>query len=311
MIGFNFYCIFVVVQDEQEIVVDIVRSFLGKEKLHYESKGQYSFNCPYCDQAQNKGNLEINVFKHVYKCWACGDSNGTHGALGKLIDEFGTKKQKKIYSLFKPEEEKKQEPKKPKFRLPEGYTQFKDSNPVYPVYKQAINYLKERNISQEIIEKYKIGFCDQGDFMGRIIIPSFDKDGNPNYFIARSWNKTTRYKYKNPQAEKDKIIFNESLIDWDKDIYICEGVFDAMFLPNSIPMLGKTMSKLLFETLYEKANANIIISLDGDAWKNSLKLFHELNGGRLFGKVKIIKLPENQDVCDLQGKIDEFYFEVK
>jgi hypothetical protein len=76
-------------------------------------------------------------------------------------------------------------------------------------------------------------------------------------------------------------------------------------------MLGKTMSKLLFETLYEKANANIIISLDGDAWKNSLKLFHELNGGRLFGKVKIIKLPENQDVCDLQGKIDEFYFEVK
>ena len=84
-------------QDEQEIVVDIVRGFLGKEKLHYESKGQYSFNCPYCDQAQNKGNLEVHVFKHVYKCWACGDSNGTHGALGKLIEEFGTKNQKKIY----------------------------------------------------------------------------------------------------------------------------------------------------------------------------------------------------------------------
>ncbi len=298
-------------QDEQDIVVDIVRGFLGKEKLHYESKGQYSFNCPYCDEGQGKGNLEINVFKHVYKCWACGDSNGTHGALGKLIDEFGTKKQKKIYSLFKPEDENKPEPKKPKFRLPEGYTQFKDSNPVYPVYKQAINYLKERNISQEIIEKYKIGFCDQGDFMGRIIIPSFDKDGKPNYFIARSWNKTTRSKYKNPQAEKDKIIFNESLIDWDKDIYLCEGVFDSVFLPNSIPMLGKSMSKLLFETLYDKANGNLIIALDGDAWKNSVKLFHDLNGGRLFGKVKVLKLPEDKDICDLQGKIDDYFFDIK
>ncbi len=147
--------------------------------------------------------------------------------------------------------------------------------------------------------------------MGRIIIPSFDKDGNPNYFIARSWNKTTRSKYKNPQAEKDKIIFNESLIDWDKDIYLCEGVFDAVFLENSIPMLGKSMSKLLFETLYEKANRNIIIALDGDAWKNTVKLFHELNGGRLFGKVKVLKLPEDKDICDLQGKIEEFYFDIK
>ncbi len=298
-------------QDEQEIIVDIVRNFLGKEKQHYESKGQYSFNCPYCDEGKNKGNLEINVFKHVYKCWACSDSNDTHGPLGKLIDEFGTKKQKKIYSLFKPEEEKKQEIKKPKFKLPDGYTLFEDSNPIYPVYKQAINYLKERNINDHIIKKYKIGFCDKGDFMGRIIIPSFNSQGEPNYFIARSWNKTTRSKYKNPQAEKDKIIFNESLIDWNQDIYICEGVFDAVFLPNSIPMLGKTMSQLLFDTLYQKANGNIIIALDGDAWKNGIKLFHELNGGRLFGKIKIIKLPDNQDVCDLQGKIDNFFFEIK
>ena len=298
-------------QDEQEIIVDIVRNFLGKEKLHYESKGQYSFNCPYCDEGRNKGNLEINVFKHVYKCWSCGDSNDTHGVLGKLIDEFGTKKQKKIYSLFKPKEENKVEPKKPKFKLPEGYTKFKDSNPIYPVYKQAMNYLKERNIGEDIIEKYQIGFCDKGDFMGRIIIPSFDDKGIPNYFIARSWNKTTRVKYKNPQAEKDKIIFNESLIDWEKDIYLCEGVFDSVFLPNSIAMLGKHLSKLLFETLYEKSKSNIIIALDGDAWENAVKLYHELNGGNLFGKIKILKLPEDKDVCNLQGKIDEFYFEVK
>jgi hypothetical protein len=76
-------------------------------------------------------------------------------------------------------------------------------------------------------------------------------------------------------------------------------------------MLGKSMSKLLFETLYDKANGDLIIALDGDAWKNSVKLFHDLNGGRMFGKIKVLKLPEDKDICDLQGKIDDYFFDIK
>jgi DNA primase len=297
--------------DEQEIILDIVRSFLGKEKQHYESKGQYSFNCPNCDEGRHKGNLEINIFKDVYHCWSCGDTEGTHGPLGKLIENNGTKKQVKLYRMLKPKEDEKITPKKPKLVLPEGYTKFKDSNPVYPIYRQAMKYLKERNITDQMIEKYQIGFCDDGEFSGRIIIPSYDENNKLNYFIARSWNKTTKAKYKNPTAEKDKIIFNENLIDWFKDVYLCEGVFDGIFLDNSIPMLGKHMSKLLFETIYEKALNNVIIALDGDAFDNAKRLFHELNGGRLFGKVKILKLPEDKDIADLQGKVEDFFVEIK
>jgi hypothetical protein len=71
------------------------------------------------------------------------------------------------------------------------------------------------------------------------------------------------------------------------------------------------MSKLLFETLYNKAEANIIICTDGDAWTDGLKLYHELNGGRLYNKIKIIKLPNDKDVCDLRGQIEEYYYEIK
>jgi hypothetical protein len=42
-----------------------------------------------------------------------------------------------------------------------------------------------------------------------------------------------------------------------------------------------------------------------------LKLYHELNGGRLYNKIKIIKLPNDKDVCDLRGQIDEYYHEIK
>ena len=119
-------------------------------------------------------------------------------------------------------------------------------------------------------------------------------------------------KYKNPPCEKDLIIFNEYLIDWNKDIFLCEGAFDSIFLPNSIPMLGKFMSDLLFSTLYEKAKGNIIICLDSDAWVNSLKLYHMLNGGVLYNRIKLIKLPGDSDIADLRGEIkDEYYVEIK
>jgi DNA primase len=162
-----------------------------------------------------------------------------------------------------------------------------------------------------MIEKYGIGFCDKGSHSGRIVIPSYDKEGELNYYIARSWNPTSKAKYKNPEAEKDKIIFWENLIDWDKDVYLVEGAFDGLFLPNSIPMLGKHMSELLFETIYKKAKSNIIICLDADAWSNALKLYHELNGGELWGRIKIIKLLDDKDVCDLKGNINNFYYNVK
>jgi hypothetical protein len=118
-------------------------------------------------------------------------------------------------------------------------------------------------------------------------------------------------KYKNPAVPKDEIIFNEGSIDWEKDIYLCEGVFDSFFLTNPIVMLGKKMSKLLFETIYHKANGNIIICTDGDAWEDGLRIYHELNGGRLYNKIKIIKLPKDKDICDLRGQIEEYYYEIK
>jgi hypothetical protein len=80
----------------------------------------------------------------------------------------------------------------------------------------------------------------------------------------------------------------------------------------NIPMLGKFMSDLLFTTLYEKVKGNITLCLDSDAWENSLSLYHTLNGGVLYNRVKLIKLPGDSDIADLRGEIkDEYYYEIK
>ena len=302
--------------DEVDVLVELLTEFLGDFHQHYESKGQISFDCPVCaeekglDSGDGKGNLEINYGKHVYKCWSCGETHGTHGPLGKLFDQYATKSQKKVYNLIKPEELKQEDVKRPKLRLPEGYTTFQDSNPRFIPHMEAYRCLQSRGITDEMIERYKIGYTVSGDFAYRIIVPSFNKEGVLNYFTARSW-VPKKMKYKNPTAEKDQIIFNESLIDWDKDVYLCEGVFDSFFLTNSIVMLGKKMSDLIFTTIYNNANGNVIICCDGDAFQDGLKVYQELNGGRLYNKIKIVKLPVDKDVCDLRGQIDEYYYEIK
>ena len=303
--------------EEIDVLVELLTDVLGDPKQHYESKGQISFDCPVCaeekglDEGDGKGNLEINYIRHVYKCWACGETHGTHGPLGKLLDGYATKQQKKIYNLIKPEELQQQDKKRVRLRLPEGFTTFKDSNPRFIPHIEAYKYLQSRGITDEMIDKYKIGYTVQGEFAYRVIIPSYDKDGILNYFVGRAWTPR-KMKYKNPPSvPKDEIIFNENLIDWDQDIYLVEGVFDSFFLPNPLVMLGKKMSKLIFETLYMRANGNIVVCVDGDAWDDGLKMFHELNGGKLYNKVKIVRLPKDKDVCDLRGNIEEYYYEIK
>ena len=80
---------------------------------------------------------------------------------------------------------------------------------------------------------------------------------------------------------------------------------DMFFLDNAIPILGKVISDKLWETLYEKSKDNVIICLDGDAWNDGVKLFDKLNGGKLRGRIKIVKMPKNKDVADLGGNINK------
>jgi DNA primase len=263
------------------------------------------------DKLDGKGNLEINYQQHVYKCWACAETHGTHGHLGKLIDKFGSKKDKKIYKLIRPDEFEKKEKVYKKLELPKEYKKFDEIHPLHIPRKEALNYLKKRGITDEIIQKYQIGLCLEGEYAGRIIVPSFNKKGELNFFVSRSWNPRSKLKYKNPEASKDFLIFNESLIDWKKDIYLVEGVFDSFFLENSICLLGKFLTDNLWEKLYSKAKKNIIVCLDGDAYTDAKNLYDKLNGGALYNRVKLVKLPKDKDVCDLKGDIEKYYVEFK
>ena len=306
--------------EEREIdysaVIEILEDILGDYKLHNDYKGQISFDCPVCsqeikglDHGDGKGNLEINYKYGVFKCWVCAESHETHGSIHKLIKRFGNPRQLKKYELLRPDEtEDRANRVYKKVKLPKEFIPFKDASiglKMTPQYKQAYNYIKSRNVTDMMLQMYNIGFCYSGEYENRIIIPSYNEYHEVNYFVARSYLQKTKLKYKNPEAQKEIIIFNEYLINWDEPVYIVEGAFDSIFLENSIPMLGKFMTQNLFDKLYSSAK-KVIIVLDPDAWNDSEKLFHKLNCGKLMGKVWVVKLEGDKDIADLKGDLSEY-----
>ena len=293
--------------EDPVLLIELLHEVLGEENSHYPNKGQISFDCPVCsydikglNHGDGKGNFEVNYYMGVYKCWSCSETMDTHGSINKLFNKWGNSRTRQTWKLIGGDFIKKTERKYKKVTLPKEYTTFKDGIKLSIPYKEAYNYLRKRGINDNLMDKFKIGYVSDGKYSGRVIVPSYDVDNNLNYFVSRSY-VGHKNKYKNPEAEKDKIIFNEHLINWDNDIYLVEGVFDMFFINNSTPILGKSVSEKLWTMLYDKAKANIIICLDGDAWEDSQKLYRKLEGGRLTGKIKLIKLPKDKDVGELGG----------
>lgn len=282
----------------------IFENFLGEPRKHNEETGQIAFDCPACSadkglyEGDGKGNLEINYHKGVYKCWVCYETNRMYGPLENLVKKYGTRTHLKEYNLFKPEYNYNgaKDNEKIIVKLPEGYKKLSDCTTKDYKSDLAKKYLKDRGITDEIIKEFNIGYTITGDFKDRIIIPSYDADGNINYFIARWFlKKKTKVKYLNPHAEKYEIIFNENKVNWDATIYLVEGATDHIVVPNSIPLLGKFISDKLKELLYTKAKSFIVILLDSDAYEDAEKLYWTLNTGDLKGRIKICTPPEGHD----------------
>ena len=185
---------------DEGLIVDMLTGMFGDFHIHNEYRHQISFDCPVCsydikglDKGDGKGNLEVNYADHVFKCWACAETHNTKGHLGWLIERYGGKKDKQYYELIRPDEFVKGDKQYKKLVLPKEYHKFEDVSDIFPEKRRAMNYLKGRGITQDIIDKYDIGFAYEGDYAGRIIVPSYDLEGELNYFVSRTSTHMDRF----------------------------------------------------------------------------------------------------------------------
>ena len=239
--------------------IRIIKDFLGS---FYRTKDEFLFSCPKCKHHRKK--LSVNFDKNVFKCWIC-DYVGKD--VGRLVYSYGSSDNKSQWNSiagivdFSKDE---QEEEKIAVTLPDEFVTLTGKQ-VSPLSLDARRYLKRRKLTRNDLVWWKIGYCPDGSYSKRLVIPSFDLEGNLNYFIARSYVPGDWQKYKNPPSEKD-FIFNELYLDWNQDVTIVEGVFDAIVADNAIPLLGSTLRENSY--IFQKIVANrdeVYIALDSDA----------------------------------------------
>jgi hypothetical protein len=297
----------------------IIQNTFGDVQGYLQGE-QLQVCCPRCQEREGllypdgKFNLEINTAKRMFRCWKC-DEPRFSGSLGKLIRLYGSHMDYEMYKsyagIFQDYVSEDDEVEYAQVHLPEEMVYFSQMEEGNLEHFEAYNYmLLERKISREIMLKYRLGFCTTGKYAKRIIIPSFDANGEVNYFVGRSYDpKEKKMKYRNPPVDKDKIIFNEGLVNWDSTVYLVEGAFEMLSFPvNIIPMLGKTLSATLFLKLQE-LKPDVVVLLDPDAYKNAVELYYMLYTIYVGceERVKLVKIPSEKDLDDLRKNkgIDE------
>ena len=259
---------------ENAALLVLLESVLGAG--HKTSRGNHAFKCPFCQHHKNK--LEINVVtneksENPWHCWVCEAKGKTIRSLFKSIKVPANKVAELNMIVVPGKKEFKQH--LDVISLPKEFISLINIDKLDKVTsleaRRALRFLKKRGITQEDIVKYNIGFCYDGPYKNRVIIPSYDENGSINYFIARAFIDEMT-KYKNPPTDAKSAIGLELFINWDAPIILLEGMFDALTVKrNVIPLFGKIIHEKLLAKLVRSTVNRIYIALDPDAIKNALK----------------------------------------
>ncbi len=281
--------------DNVNLLLGVVETVLGKGKR--TSGNNFAFYCPVCNHRKPK--LEINLGSEDYNCWTCQPATkgkSLYSLFKKLNVSSDKLKELSLYSKFKTKGETQSNEVIPDVKLPDDFKQL-TGNVTSIIARHARKYALNRGITEDELYKYNVGYCETGRYANSIIIPSYDKVGQVNYFIARSFEKDPYQKYDAPSIQKTEIIGMEYFVNWSVPVILCEGIFDAIAIKrNVVPLFGKSIPKALMLKLVESQVKTVYLALDKDALKEALTYSEQLiNLGK---EVYLIEL-DGKDPSDL------------
>lgn len=237
-------------------------TLIGTRLENFKQKGAnlFDFRCPFCLDSQKsktkkRGYLYHKVNDLFFRCHNCGKSH-TMANFIKEIDE--TLYNEYILERWKNGENGRSNYKKPvesqivkQTRNWREYFLGYQSIKVLDDAHHAKQYIKSRKIPDEhlsnifFVEDFK-EFIDKiipnnnhelpkGD--PRVVIPIINRSNQLIAVQGRALNNPY-IRYITIKVQDEPKIYGMNTIDLKKKIYIVEGPIDAMFLPNSIAILG-------------------------------------------------------------------------
>jgi hypothetical protein len=251
-----------------------------------------------------KKKLVIKIDSDQFHCWVCDLRGRTlHAILRRYspsyLHEYERKfaGKKKLLIIDAPEEELVICP--PGFKLLATSTSIKD-----PDVQDTIRYARSRNLTNRDFWYFKLGTCTSGKFRRRLIMPSFDDNGDLNYYVARAIDDAKSYmKYLNAKVSKKNVIFNEINIDWSKELTLVEGPMDLTKCDsNATCLLGSHFSEdyATFRAII-KNRTPVLLALDSDMSDKVQKYCKLLSSYGI--DVRVLKLGPFSDVGEM-NKVD-------
>jgi hypothetical protein len=163
----------------------------------YIRKGEEAvYFCPFCSHHKKK--LEVNVRTQEWHCWIC-------NACGKSIRSLFFKLKAKdryfdeLYKIIGQDWKRPEQTYQDVIRsLPDDFIPLWKPNLSSSEYGTAMAYLSNRNVTMDDIIRNNIGYCERGEYEHRVLVPSYDKNGDINFFAARTYNEGTYQKYMLP-----------------------------------------------------------------------------------------------------------------
>lgn len=226
-------------------------STLGSPKSSYY---QLRYNCPNsgCDRG-GKYNLEICITPGSTKyllchCWSCHYS----GHISRLLREYASDISWKLIKEFKTENTKQIKGKENKVLFPE------DTIPFY-LDEQVTKYLTEdRGMTHAELVKRNVRYCFSKEdiWYNHILFPFYNENHEIIAFCSQNFETK---KYKNTGSLN--FIPYKEFINPLFPIVITEGIYDALSLPNAIPLLGTNIYQGVLRFIQDK---KLILALDNN-----------------------------------------------
>ncbi len=254
-------------------LLSVLEEVLGSSES--AGKSDTVFHCPFCNHHKKK--LSINLTNQKYHCWICetkGRSISTLfyrcGASSSQMEQL-----KNVLEYYKIKDDINVEVNQSILKLPDEYISLA-SKP----NKDVINFLRREkpSLSMSDVIKHKIGYCLSGKYAGRIILPSYDKNGLLNFFEGRDFTGMSMYKYLGAPVKINEIIINEFFLDFKFPVVIVEGFFDSLSVKRNVTYLtGSIISEKLKYRLLMEETPMVYVVIDPDKKKQAIKYCTELN----------------------------------
>jgi len=171
--------------------------------------------------------------------------------------------------------------------LPEGFISFSDPDDRAAPYEQ---YWLDRGFSRDLLLRYGVGYCAYGRYGGRLVVPVVQQ-GVLVHWIARDVFGRADTKVLTPLSNvQSNVLFNGDILAGG-DVVICEGVFDALRLPDRcVATFGKRLSAAQRALLLQAGVKRVTFAWDADARLEAVRTALSLRGAlsasvaRLTGK---------------------------